>query len=233
MRQKVYEPKVGPKHYRPELMDRRMQHFEENFTHPSFKKTATNLPKALDSKLLETAGDGRNESAMKSAKFKPMEGEIFCVASFSDWMPMRMKSLRKLNMEKFPMDTIEADIPKKIKTLDTQVVLCAQMVPPGYHYFYFVKDKGTIFLSPNYEVVRFKKTNIFLNRILVIKRLEDMTETVHVAKAIDDEEPQFMKNRSVFKNYREDTQAYLRKCFEEDFQFSKVPKLTKKGQDQE
>ena len=79
------------------------------------------------------------------------------------------------------------------------------MVAPGYHFFYFVRDKGTIFLSPNYEVVRFKSTNIFLNRVWVGKRLEDV-ETVHVAKDADEEEPIFMKDRSVFKDYREDTQ---------------------------
>lgn len=57
------------------------------------------------------------------------------------------------------------------------------MVPPGDHYFYFVKEKGTIFLSPNYEVIRFKSTNIFLNRVTVSKRKEDV-ETVHIAKAV-------------------------------------------------
>lgn len=78
------------------------------------------------------------------------------------------------------------------------------MVPPGVHYFYFVRERGTIFLSPHYEVVRFKTTSIFLNRVLVGKRLEDV-DTVHQAKDDDIEEPVFMKDRSVFRDYREDT----------------------------
>ena len=83
--------------------------------------------------------------------------------------------------------------------------IASQFVPAGTHYFYFVRNKGTIFLSPNYEVVRFKSTNIFLNRIVVGRRLVDV-ETVHIAKDIDDIEPVFMKDRSVFRDYREDTQ---------------------------
>ena len=75
-----------------------------------------------------------------------------------------------------------------------------------------------MFLSPHYEVVRFKKTNIFLNRIFITKRLEDV-ETVHTAKAIDEDEPVFIKDRSVFKLYRESEkeQKFLRKCLEEDW----------------
>lgn len=106
------------------------------------------------------------------------------------------------------------------------------MVPPGFHYFYFVRDKGTIFLSPNYEVVRFKSTQIFLNRIYISKRIE-ADETVHRAKFGDEEEAVFMKERSVFRDYREDTQPFLRKCFEEDFAFGKIPRCVKKGMEQE
>ena len=121
---------------------------------------------------------------------------------------MRMKTLRRLTLERFPMDTEEANIPKATFHLDNTVLLHAKMVPPGFHYFYFVREKGTIFLSPNYEVVRFKSTNIFLNRIYIFKRLEDI-ETVHMAKAGDEIEEVFMKDRSVFKEYREDSQLHL------------------------
>jgi len=104
------------------------------------------------------------------------------------------------------------------------------MVPPGVHYFYFVREHGTIFLSPHYEVVRFKNTSIFLNRVLVGKRLEDV-DTVHQAKDADIEEPVFMKDRSVFRDYREDTQAFLKKCFDEDIYFGKIIRTIKKGAD--
>jgi len=114
--------------------------------------------------------------------------------------------------------------------MDDRVFLCAGMVPPGVHYFYFVRSHGTIFLSPNYEVVRFKTTNVFLNRIEVSKRLEDF-EYVHEAKDGEEEEAVFMKDRSVFKDYREDTQSFLLKCFESDFEFGKIPRTVKKGTD--
>ena len=61
-----------------------------------------------------------------------------------------MKTLRTLNIEKFSLDTAEDDVPKKVITLDNHVYLSSSMVPPGQHYFYFVREKGAIFLSPNY-----------------------------------------------------------------------------------
>jgi len=138
------------------------------------------------------------------AGFKPTSKEIFCVASFNDWTPCRMKTLRTLTLERFQMDTEEPDVPKTIKALNNQVALYGSMVAPGVHYFYFVRDQGTIFLSPNYEVIRFKSTNIFLNRIEVTRRLDDM-ETVHIANDGEVEEAIFMKDRSVFRDYREDS----------------------------
>jgi len=39
-------------------------------------------------------------------------------------------------------------------------------------------------------------------------------DTVYTAKGGEDEEAVFMKDRSVFKDFRDDTKQYLRKCFE-------------------
>jgi len=41
-----------------------------------------------------------------------------------------------------------------------------------------------------------------------------------------------MKDRSVFKDYRDDNVAHLKKCFEQDVEFSKLPRLFKKEQDE-
>ena len=38
-----------------------------------------------------------------------------------------------------------------------------------------------------------------------------------------------MKDRSVFRDYKEDTQPFLLKCFEEDFAYGKIPRTIKKG----
>lgn len=86
-------------------------------------------------------------------------------------------------------------------------------------------------MSPQYEVVRFKSTNIFLNRVIVGKRYEDM-EKVHVAKDGDEEEEVFIKDRSVFRDFKEDTQGHLMKSFESDMWYSRINKTVKKGPDQ-
>lgn len=104
------------------------------------------------------------------------------------------------------------------------------MIPTGFHYFYFAREKGEIFLSPKYEVVRFKQTNTYLNRIRVSRRLEDI-ETVHQAKDGEELEAVFMKDRSVFRDYREDTTAFLQKCFDEDWGFGKIIKTINKKLD--
>merc|ERR1712087_587746 len=43
-----------------------------------------------------------------------------------------------------------------------------------------------------------------------------------------DEEAIFMKDRSVFRDYREDTPAFLRKCFDQDMEYAKIKRLYKK-----
>jgi hypothetical protein len=165
------------------------------------------------------------ERTTQTDGFKPFEKEIYCVASFNDWQPSRMKTLRTLNLEKYPVHDEEV-VPKHVFMLDNTVVLYANMVPPGQHYFYFVKDRGSIFLSPKYEVIRFKNTNVFLNRIIVKRRIKDM-DTVHMAKDADDDEAVFMKDRSVFRDFIENTPQRLRKAFDEDIQFSKIHKTCK------
>ena len=61
-----------------------------------------------------------------------------------------------------------------------------------------------------------------------MNRLEDNLDTIHIAKDVVVEEAVFMKDRSVFKFYKEDTEQFLRKCFEQDIKYGKVAKLYKK-----
>ena len=121
------------------------------------------------------------------------------MASFNDWFPMRMKTLRAIRLEKYEVD--DEDIPRDIFMLDNKKSIYANMVPPGSHYFYLCYEKGDMFLSPNNEVVRFKTTNTYLNRIIVKPRLQDNLDTVFQAKGIAEEEAAFMKERSVFAPY--------------------------------
>ena len=115
-----------------------------------------------------------------------------------------MKTIRTLHLERYgPME--DDDIPEHLFTFDDKILIWANMVPPGQHFFYFAKEKNEIFLSPRFPVVRFKQTNIYFNRIVVKPRIEEMNYTVHTAKARAEEEDIFNKDRSVFRNYIEDT----------------------------
>ena len=125
------------------------------------------------------------------------------------------------------MDTLEEDIPNKIWKTDTSTAIYANMFPPGIHFFYFIQQKN-IFLSPNYDVVRFKNTNMFLNRIVVSKRLEEI-ETVFISNTNALDEAVFMKERSIFKDFKEDTDDHLKQCFEQDMQWGKIARTVRKG----
>ena len=63
-------------------------------------------------------------------------------------------------------------MPKTVFMMDDQILLYANMAPPGQHYFYFAREGGEIFLSPRYDIVRFKNTSIYLNRIINKARLD-------------------------------------------------------------
>ena len=49
-------------------------------------------------------------------------------------MPMRMKTLRDLRLEKYSQE--DEDIPNDLFMADHTVALYANMVPPGQHFFY-------------------------------------------------------------------------------------------------
>ena len=85
-----------------------------------------------------------------------------------------------------------------------------------------------MFLSPKHEVIKFKSTNVYLNRILVGPRLQDNLDTVFAVKGIKEDEAMFMKDKSVFAEYFEDTDQHLRKCFDQDIEYAKIERLFKK-----
>lgn len=150
--------------------------------------------------------------------------DCYLVASFNDWMPARMKTMRTLTLEKHALIS-EVPVPRQAFNMDNSSALFADMVAPGAHYFYFVKDQGSIFLSPKYEVVRFKNTNIFLNRVIVKPR--QSLEKFFVKKLESENDGVFMKDRSIFKDFIESTPTRLKKAFDEDVGFGKIARTCK------
>ena len=99
--QKEYESKLWPKHYKPELSDKRLKNFEASFSE-DYKQTGLS-PKKESTLKIDTRGSDltRKTPTPQLDRFKPLEGEIFVVSSFNDWMPTRMKTLRTLNLERY------------------------------------------------------------------------------------------------------------------------------------
>ena len=72
-----------------------------------------------------------------------------------------IKTMRKQeDIEKF----LAKDPSKRTgkKAADNVISYC-QYLPPGKHFFYYIYKADYIFLSPKYDIVRFKGTNLFLN----------------------------------------------------------------------
>ena len=51
---------------------------------------------------------------------------------------------------------------------------------------------------------------------------------MHIAKDALDEEAIFMKDRSVFKDFKDDSNAHIQKCFEQDMEWGKLARFFKK-----
>ena len=79
-------------------------------------------------------GSGGASATAISSGINPNARELYLVASFNDWMPMRMKTLRDLRLEKYSQE--DEDIPNDLFMADHTVALYASMVPPGQHFFY-------------------------------------------------------------------------------------------------
>jgi len=79
------------------------------------------------------------EFSVMTGGFVEKPAKIFCVASFNDWMPVEMKTIRSLTLEKTTFSE-----PAALGTfhLDNSIKLYANMVSPGPHYFFFVREQG-------------------------------------------------------------------------------------------
>jgi hypothetical protein len=112
-------------------------------------------------------------------------------------MPIKMKTRRSLALEKIPMNE---PAPPVVLNIDNTSLLYANFVSPGHHYFYFVQGIERVFLSPRYPIVRFKDTNVFLNRITVHPKVH-LFESVFTLKAEYQEEELFLIEHSAFQKY--------------------------------
>lgn len=104
------------------------------------------------------------------------------------------------------------------------------MLPPGKHYFYFVQKPEKVFLSAQYPIVRFKDTNMFVNRIELRPKKHEFTSVFTLKEGKEDEEV-FLIDHSVFAKYECEQNPgrinYLRKAYEFDMYFSKMSRVCK------
>jgi hypothetical protein len=122
---------------------------------------------------------------------------IYLICSGFDWFPTKMKTRMNLSIEKVGM---QDQVPATTLQLDNRVLLVAQMLPPGKHYFYFVQKPERVFLSAQYPIVRFKDTNMFVNRIELKPKKHEFTSVFTLKEGVEDEEV-FLIDHSVFAKY--------------------------------
>jgi hypothetical protein len=139
------------------------------------------------------------------------------------WQPIEMSTIWEIKKKKSEKGDIEDFIqrhraggntmgnPKKKAENQIQY---SEFISPGKHFFYFIHQNKFIFLSPRYDVVRFKGTNVLLNMVKVqprVKELQQVTLTRHVQQV---DQVKFVKERSVWKTFQEDTPEFLLKMLE-------------------
>ena len=143
-KQKVYESKLWPKHYKPKVMKTRMAYINENAPNKNKNTAAQNKNKkgagTTKSTEPETAAkDKLTKTKESSAGFKIVdEQETYVVTSFTDWMPCQLKTARTLCLEQYaPVyakkrdEEDEDDIPEHLYNEDDTIRLYANMAPPG------------------------------------------------------------------------------------------------------
>lgn len=67
--------------------------------------------------------------------FEKKQTDVFFVSSACDWLPIKMKTKRILTIEKLNMNE---NAPPNILNVDNEILIYANLIAPGYHYFYFV-----------------------------------------------------------------------------------------------
>jgi len=131
--------------------------------------------KQRDQKLEEALS--RTRYATKSAFGRK---QVFLCCSANDWIPIEMKTAFEMKLERAKGEDLPSFLErnKGKKLLSSQkadnVMQFSSFVPPGKHFFYFIYDRKSIFVSPNHDIVRYKGTNVFLNQIIVPPRLEPL-----------------------------------------------------------
>ena len=149
------------------------------------------------------------------------------MASCCDWMPVKMKTLRTLAIEKVHM---QEEAPPLILTLDNVSMIFANFVAPGNHYFYFVQGRERCFLSPHYSICRFKETNVFLNVIHIESKIHRFDSVFTLSEGFEDEEV-FLIDHSVFAKYQIEQlpqrTRLMFKCHEKDISYTKLLRLEK------
>ncbi|CDW72567.1 UNKNOWN [Stylonychia lemnae] len=222
-----------------------------------------------------------NEELVSSYKNLPDTDDVFLVASFNHWFPVKMvvKAKKKIlimdeqakkekvikdmqNMQKVEMPqsikrkheksksrlakleggptrevyrTIEKDEELKYENQKMKVESLFQytnFLPSGKHFFYFIKKGKYFCLSDKYNITQFKNTNLYMNEIIINKREWIISDVQPRDKDGKGAASKFDKMRSVFRNFREDSEETLRKMFELDFASSKISRIIKNNDDE-
>lgn len=161
------------------------------------------------------------------------------MASFNDWHPVCLATIweiKKRKAEGIELDVwcdkqVRLNIKMISKKKEENTVQYIDYVCPGKHFFYFIFRNQYVFLSPKYDIVRFKKTNVFINTIIVKERRRELQKVTLGRNIYATEQIKFNKAKSVFKNFQEDTPDFLMKMLEQDLKFGKLDKLCKTPED--
>lgn len=134
--------------------------------------------------------------------------QIYLVASFNEWIPIELRTNQEIKQLRIKgeealmkMDDRQRAKLGKAKRKQDNEIRFVHYLPPGKHFFYFIYKNEYVFLSPNYDVVRFKGSNALVNSI-VIKPRYDQIELVTLGRNIfATEDLKFNKDKSVWKTF--------------------------------
>lgn len=160
--------------------------------------------------------------------------QIYLVASFNDWVPIEMRTNQEIKQLRIKGETTIKELDDnhraklgKSKKKDDNVIRYTNFIPPGKHFFYFIYKNEYVFLSPNYDVVRFKGSKALINTVTILPRIEPLELITLGRNVYANQDLKFNKDKSVWKTYLEDDSEHLERCLAQDLEYGKLFRVAK------
>jgi hypothetical protein len=195
-------------------------------------KCTVDLIEHTEGDHIHEVDENKYEAAKKEMerekRFKKQEfiKSITLMASFNYWLPVEMKMR--------PHEEGEGEGEgegEKVHDPVEDVYSFCDYLPPGKHYFYFIKNKKYFTLCKRYKIGRFKECkNVWLNYVEVEQDFSKVELLYEKQKRKEVERQDDIRDFFLYRNWKTDDEVILKKMFETDWGYTKIFRVIKNNE---